>query len=57
VAVLRDRLRIVTAWPRAIRQPGDFDIPAGGGTWRGEVASIELAGEATNALSVRTFVA
>ena len=51
--MLRDRLRIVTAWPRAT---ADFEVLAGNGAWRGEVASITLAGETTTALSVRTFV-
>jgi len=57
LSVLRDLLPIVTAWPSAIRNSGDFEIPAGCGAWRGEVASITLAGETMTALSVRTFVA
>jgi len=57
LAVLRDMLPVVSAWPSAIRRPGDFEIPAGCGIWRGEVSSITLASETTNALAIRTFVA
>jgi hypothetical protein len=56
ISVLKDLIPIVSAWPNVIRQPGDFAVPAGIGTWRGEVMPIVLNGEAISALSVRTYV-
>jgi hypothetical protein len=56
VAILRDLVPLVTAWPRVVRQPVDFAVPAGSGIWRGETVPLVLAGEAMSVASVRTFV-
>ena len=56
VAVMRDLIPIVTAWPTLIRQPGNFEVETGSGTWRGEVVPLVLNGEAMTVMNVRTFV-